>query len=313
MLYLFLLLVVCFLRVGGGIPAALYNKLYQIISSAKLPTAQKTSPLMHYLTLCWFNMGVLLFLARKGLSLECWICNGIELDCTGTLKKCSSIFDSCAIVQSYNIRGQQYVLKTCKQSTTCYEGFTAIKFAEGETVFTKVSCCKGNGCNKAAPPLPDVNMTANGRKCRGCFAINRQRCFAQAVAHCEGDQQYCSDVSGFAEVPSPIFAGNSSLPHSHLLSPRPHSSPEISFGTEHIYQGVCEALSYGAILVKYIGASGVHEAISVACAFPKSLPSSLPKFSKKKPLPLPQIVCLSFTELNNQNLAMLSKSRSQTQ
>lgn len=160
--------------------------------------------------------------------------------------------------------------------------------------------------------VPDVNMTANGRKCRGCFAINRQRCFAQAVAHCEGDQHYCSDVSGFAEVPSPIFAGNSSLPHSHLLSPRPHSSPEISFGTEHIYQGVCEALSYGAILVKYIGASGVHEAISVACAFPKSLPSSLPKFSKK-PLPLPQIVCLSFTELNNQNLAMLSKNRSQTQ
>nr|XP_028598303.1 phospholipase A2 inhibitor and Ly6/PLAUR domain-containing protein-like [Podarcis muralis] len=166
---------------------------------------------MHYLTLHWFNMGMLLFLARKGLSLECWICNGIELDCTGTLKKCSSIFDSCAIVQSYNIRGQQYVLKTCKQSTSCYEGFTAIKFAEGETVFTKVSCCKGNGCNKAAPPLPDVNMTANGRKCRGCFAINRQRCFAQAVAHCEGDQHYCSDVSGFAEVPSPIFAGSPAL------------------------------------------------------------------------------------------------------
>ncbi|CAI5781123.1 Hypothetical predicted protein [Podarcis lilfordi] len=166
---------------------------------------------MHYLTLRWFNMGMLLFLACKGLSLECWICNDIELDCTGTLKKCSSIFDSCAIVQSYNIRGQQYVLKTCKQSTSCYEGFTAIKFAEGETVFTKVSCCKGNGCNKAAPPLPDVNMTANGRKCQGCFAINRNRCFAEVVANCEGDQHYCSDVSGFAEVPSPIFAGSPAL------------------------------------------------------------------------------------------------------
>ncbi|XP_033014643.1 phospholipase A2 inhibitor and Ly6/PLAUR domain-containing protein-like [Lacerta agilis] len=123
---------------------------------------------MHYLTLHWFYMGMLLFLARKG---------------------------------------QQYVLKSCKQSTSCYEDLTAIKYGEGETVFTKVSCCKGNGCNKATPSLPDVNMTANGKKCKGCFAINRGQCNSKVFANCEGDQHYCSDVSGFAEFPSPIFAG----------------------------------------------------------------------------------------------------------
>nr|XP_020668445.1 phospholipase A2 inhibitor and Ly6/PLAUR domain-containing protein-like isoform X2 [Pogona vitticeps] len=183
---------------------------------------------MHPLTLYWFKMGILLFLAGEGLPLRCEICRDTNYDCTGPAYACLPFFDSCVTIQSekrpafsinkpYHSKGKRAVLKKCIGSSICSEGVSIVNIGRRGIITTKVSCCKGDDCRKPALPLPPINTTANGKACPVCLTFSKTICQSEGTVRCVGDQLYClliygiasAGVSGtFASIGDPVISSH---------------------------------------------------------------------------------------------------------
>ncbi|XP_062996724.1 phospholipase A2 inhibitor and Ly6/PLAUR domain-containing protein-like [Elgaria multicarinata webbii] len=141
-----------------------------------------------------------------GWSRQCEICTTSSSTCTGPLQTCIPGLDACATIQTETIARQPRIAKMCKSASDCYENHTIVNMGKGVTLSSKLSCCTGWNCRHPLPALPSVNMTLNGKKCKGCIASESIICRVEGIVSCAGDQNHCVEVHGlgFFEYPNTV-------------------------------------------------------------------------------------------------------------
>ncbi|KAJ7304094.1 hypothetical protein JRQ81_011618 [Phrynocephalus forsythii] len=166
---------------------------------------------MHPLPCFWLKIGILLFLAGKGLHLKCEICSDMKHDCAGRAYTCLPIFDSCVTIQSekfpaftlnkpYHAKGKRAVTKKCIGSSLCREGLSVVNLGRRGIIATKLSCCEEEDCRMPVLPLPPINTTSNGKACPVCLSFSSTSCRSEGMVYCMGDQHYCLFIDGIASA-----------------------------------------------------------------------------------------------------------------
>ncbi|XP_053122788.1 phospholipase A2 inhibitor gamma subunit B-like isoform X2 [Hemicordylus capensis] len=154
---------------------------------------------MHFLTLFWFNAGMLLFLVRKGVSLYCETCQEYGHTCWGPMWPCTVIHESCGVTLSERTGGRKIVFKRCVSSSKCGTGLTRVNFGSKGIIATVLTCCSGEECKNPPTSMPPMNTTLNGRKCTACYGVHSRHC-KREVVQCAGDEIYCLKMTGVAAL-----------------------------------------------------------------------------------------------------------------
>ncbi|KAM6428662.1 phospholipase A2 inhibitor NAI-like [Liasis olivaceus] len=155
---------------------------------------------MPSLALCCCIIGTLLYLVYESLSLKCTVCRYYHHECLGPPQTCYSFLDRCGTFQSVNSKGGKYLTrKACVQSSSCNENLTILNLGSRGTISSKLTCCQGAACMKTLPPLPPVNTTLNGKKCKSCFIRESTFCLWEETVRCRGEETYCLEIAGLGD------------------------------------------------------------------------------------------------------------------
>lgn len=146
---------------------------------------------------CWLWAGVLLFLARKGVSVDCEVCQGVRNSCQGPIVPCPKIFDTCAIVLMGGKKGFNGIDKVCTHTEACRQRLTRINVGRDIAVWNVIACCKGLECKRTTLILPEVRTNLNGLQCPASL-VTKQQEFKEEKIGCGGDEIYCFELTGNA-------------------------------------------------------------------------------------------------------------------
>nr|XP_034973504.1 uncharacterized protein LOC118086226 [Zootoca vivipara] len=148
------------------------------------------------LSICFLSIFIV-----TGASLECETCLGVGETCNGPMVTCSPGLDMCAVSLSevrMGTHSQSSIVKECVPFKSCNDGTTTINFGKTGAILSQVFCCVGTKCKTMTPTLTHTRSKPNGKVCPACYAINSE--CGQEEAQCNGEENYCLDVSGTAET-----------------------------------------------------------------------------------------------------------------
>ncbi|XP_050786324.1 phospholipase A2 inhibitor gamma subunit B-like isoform X1 [Gopherus flavomarginatus] len=141
---------------------------------------------------------ILAALLATGACLQCEVCEGQGTSCTGSMRPCPAGEDSCAIAVTVTTMAgvnTQSIHKGCVMSSQCRASLISMNFGYGMTTRTSVACCLGDTCRTTTVAVPPADPKPNGRRCRGCYALNADHCNEQTI-NCTGSETRCLDATG---------------------------------------------------------------------------------------------------------------------
>ncbi|XP_050786321.1 phospholipase A2 inhibitor gamma subunit B-like [Gopherus flavomarginatus] len=141
---------------------------------------------------------ILTALLATGACLQCEVCDGPGISCSGDSDTCQNTEDSCGITLTEDtVVGvkTQNVLKSCLSSSQCKAGAISMNFGTAKARRMSIACCQRDDCTPDPVKLPPADPKPNGRCCRGCYALNADHCNEQTI-HCTGAETQCLDVAG---------------------------------------------------------------------------------------------------------------------
>ncbi|KAM3923463.1 ly6/PLAUR domain-containing protein 3 [Leptodactylus fuscus] len=130
--------------------------------------------------------------------LLCQSCVGNSASCASNLTslQCAGLQDRCMTIKTVYVNGSSsdVVYKGCGTGNLCGR---LLKYnSGGPRVYTSVSCCGYDNCNKDVQTVT-VNETKNGIQCYSCNETGRGECTTPSTVSCTGDMTTCLDVVGF--------------------------------------------------------------------------------------------------------------------
>ncbi|XP_050786337.1 phospholipase A2 inhibitor gamma subunit B-like [Gopherus flavomarginatus] len=145
---------------------------------------------------------ILAALLATGTCLQCEVCSAAGNSCTGSMQTCAIGQDSCAfLLTDVTIAGvkTQSFLKGCIASSKCKVGPISMNFGYGMATRTSFACCVGEACRTTTVTVPPADTKPNGRRCRGCYALNADHCNEQTI-ECTGAETQCIDAAGAVTI-----------------------------------------------------------------------------------------------------------------
>nr|XP_023969713.1 phospholipase A2 inhibitor gamma subunit B-like isoform X1 [Chrysemys picta bellii] len=139
---------------------------------------------------------ILAALLATGACLRCEVCDEPGTSCSGDLQTCDVGQDTCGIAWTDSTwvgSKTQTVIKKCVSSDLCKASPFSANFGDAMTR-TSFKCCMGNACRTTNITVPPADPKPNGRRCRGCYAMNADHCNEQTI-NCTGSETQCIDAT----------------------------------------------------------------------------------------------------------------------
>ncbi|XP_069802789.1 urokinase plasminogen activator surface receptor-like [Dendropsophus ebraccatus] len=133
--------------------------------------------------------------------LTCATCEGNSASCASpnlTTLQCAGVQDRCMTIKTVyvNVSSSDVVFKGCGTGNLC--GRRLDYNTGGPRVYTQVSCCGLNNCNKGVQSVT-VDETPNGYQCYACNETGKGECRTPITntVTCTGNMTMCMDAVGF--------------------------------------------------------------------------------------------------------------------